>query len=266
MISPDYHFGNMLEYCRYNNQDGRLVIGCMGAEVGDNVALARAELLSLLASRRPGMSGAYYELELRRMVASGEAVRVGRGEYLVGPGAARPAYSFGYSDVAERAADVLLGAFDGADFLVLELAQLNEFLNHQIGQHAVLVSVERDLEDFAFDELAGAFPGKALFRPSVEDYHRYASDGAVVVLRLVTEAPCLGGGWGTPPEKFLVDLLAEPLLRSLVPEGEVPHMYENALGRYAVNVSRLLRYAARRGCREEASALVGDALADGKAR
>lgn len=230
----------------------------------DNGILTRAELLSLLARRRPGMSRAYYELRLRRMVESGEAARVGRGEYLMDPGAACPAYSFGYSDVAKRVAGTLLSALEGVDFRVFELAQLNEFLNHQIGRGVVLVSVERELQDFAFDGLVETFPGIVLFRPSVEDYHRYATRGAIVVVRLVTEAPALGDSWGTPPEKFLVDLLTEPLLHSLVPEGEVPDVYRRALGRYAVNAPRMLRYAARRGCRKEVSPLIDIAPRTGR--
>lgn len=264
MVPFRYYIGNFDANCRYNNRDGEEV-SKVDEEMTDNVVLAKAKVLSLLARRRPGMSSAYYELELRHMLESGEAARVGRGEYLVGPDAVRPTYSYGRSETEEKVVDTLLASFDGADFSVFELAQLNEFLNHQIGRGTVFVSIERDLENFAFDALAEALPGGVLFRPSVEDYHRYATDGAVVVLRLVTEAP-RGGDWGAPPEKFLVDLVAESLLRSLVPEGEVLNVFEGVLRRYVVNVSRLLRYAARRGCREEVSTLVEDALANGKAR
>ena len=71
--------------------------------------------------------------------------------------------------------------------------------------------------------------------------------------RLITEAPIRESGGIVIPklEKMLVDLFSmEPVLE---PFGgaEMDRVFRNAFDTYALNVDTILRYAARRGKRQE---------------
>lgn len=99
-----------------------------------------------------------------------------------------------------------------------------------MAHNAFFVSVENDLGDFVFDTLKTIYPGKVLIYPDAEMYHRYWVEDIIVILRLPTEAPRgKRTAWETCPSE------------------EGASLFENMFGLYAVDESKLFRYARRRG-------------------
>ena len=62
-------------------------------------------------------------------------IRVGWGQYAL-PG--KTVYSYEYSEEAVDVAQWIEKEFDGLDFRVFELVQLNDFINHQIAHNTIL--------------------------------------------------------------------------------------------------------------------------------
>ena len=74
--------------------------------------------------------------------------------------------------------------YEGLDFQVFELIQLNDFVSHQIAHNTIFVTIENKLLDYVSDTLWNAYPGKVLFKPKVDQYYRYRQDDEIVVGRL----------------------------------------------------------------------------------
>jgi len=181
-----------------------------------------------------------------RQVRSGRLFRVARDRYIAGDSGV-VGYSWKYSEDANRVVSEILSATDGLRFSVFEIRQLNEFVNHLYGLNSIFVAVADRAADFVFSDIQPSHVGKVLLRPSAEEFYRYQMDGTIVLLDLPTEAPgCSRSRWRCGIEKWLVDLFAEPLLKDLVSQSELPNILNLAFGRYAVNESALFRYAKRR--------------------
>ena len=169
---------------------------------------------------------------------------------------ARP-YDHEYSDLAVEVASLIQEQYPLVDFSILELIQLNDFVNHQLAHNVLFLSVESDVIEFVFDMLKDQYFGKVFINPTLEMYHQYWSDNMIVINKLTTEAPKSAGiPWYTRLEKLLVDIVADPLLLDSVSESEYPTIYEDAFSMYVVDESCLFRYAARRAVDKKIKKLI----------
>ena len=202
-----------------------------------------------VAMKNCGMysSEASFKSKLQWLINSGKIVRVGRNAYCI-PSDGLYKYRYEHSKLSEDVAGRLQENHPYLDFTIFELAQLNEFINHQVAHNALFVSVEADLGGFVFDTLKAAYPGKILLYPNIDAYHQYWSSDMIVIGKLITESPKDREiPWAARLEKILVDIITDPLLSSTVSESEYPGIYWNAFRKYVVDESCLFRYAKRRG-------------------
>lgn len=121
--------------------------------------------------------------------------------------------------------------FPLVDFVCFESVQLNEFLNHMIAQNTFFIMVERDA---------------------------YWTRDSIVLLNLVSEHPRnTEVKHGISIEQLLVDVVAEKTFRLLYSKNEIYRIYEAADRLCAIDHTRLLRYARRRGKAEEIEKYIG---------
>ena len=126
--------------------------------------------------------------------------------------------------------------------------QLNEFIDHQIANNIIFVSVESDLGGYVFDTLWENHHGSVLLRPAAEDVFRYLVDDLIIIGKLPSESPKgKPEFWDTRIEKMLVDIAVDKLLRQIVSSGEYPALFHNAIQKYTIDKSVMTRYARRRG-------------------
>ena len=210
-------------------------------------SFSRCELLETMKMSGLEIGEAVFKATLQKLLEKGQIVRVGRNAYCVA-GEDLKIYEYQYSDLACNVAACIKEKYPYLDFTVLEMIQLNEFVNHQLAHNVVFISVEEDIGDFVFDTLREKYPGKVFIYPNTEMYHKYRCDDMIVIEKLVSEAPKgQKEKWHTRLEKLLVDLMSDHLLRSSVSEGEYSAIYEDAFRKYAVDESCMFRYAKRRG-------------------
>jgi hypothetical protein len=94
--------------------------------------------------------------------------------------------------------------------------------------------------------------------PSLTDFERYIStNDAIIIRQLISESPLqLVEGISTPTiEKVLVDILGDVEF-SFLQGSEINYVYTTIFERHNVNKSKLLRYATRRGRKEEVEQLI----------
>lgn len=207
----------------------------------------RKDLQDAMSQGGEPVGDALLKFRLQDLLKKGEIIRVGRNAYCVPEETVYP-YEYDYSDEAKEIAGKIQEAHPYLEFMVFEMVQLNEFVNHQLAHNVIFVSVEGDLGDFVFDTLKESYPGKILLNPTPEIYHQYWYDGMVVIERLTTEAPKDKNNiWASRIEKILVDIQADTLMLNALSKSEYPLIYGEAFHKYAIDESCLFRYAKRRG-------------------
>lgn len=216
----------------------------------------RQQVLQSFRNAGYKLSDASFYKRFASMVKDGDLARVGNGLYCLPSNNARP-YDHEYSDLAVEVASLVQEQYPLVDFSIMELIQLNDFVNHQLAHNILFLSVESDVIEFVFDMLKDQYFGKVFINPTLEMYHQYWSDNMIVINKLTTEAPKSAGiSWHTRLEKLLVDIVADPLLLDSVSESEYPTIYEDAFSMYVVDESCLFRYAARRAVDKKIKKLI----------
>lgn len=157
-----------------------------------------------------------------------------------------------YSDKALQLECMIEQEYPLAEFCMFESFLLNEFLNHQIAQNTFVVQVEKELSAFIFDFLDENWEGRTLYKPNKEAYDRYWSEGCIVIVDKISEAPYdKQAPHSIILEKLLVDIFAEPIIRCMFSESEYPLIMETAKDNYHMDLKKMLRYARRRNATEK---------------
>ncbi|MBQ3705569.1 MAG: hypothetical protein II888_03870 [Clostridia bacterium] len=184
--------------------------------------------------------------DLQKRLDTGALVRLGWNQYTVE--LSKPRYAPHYSDLADEIAGIIEGAYVGLDFQISELILLNEFMNHLIAHNTVFVFAENDFQNYVFDTLKQAYPGRVMLRPGVKQYYQYLQEDMIVILRLPTESPKgFDKLWHIRLEKLIVEFLTDKLIRRIVPEGEKETIIQGAFDTYLMDTNTMVRYAKRKG-------------------
>ena len=212
---------------------------------------SREDLRSAMKHCGMNISAANFKAKLQKMLESGVVARTGRNAYYVLQNGISE-YHYNYSELSTQIVDCIVEQYPYLDFVIFELIQCNEFVNHQLAHNMVFVDVDGDAVDFIFDTLKEAYPGKVLLNPTIEEYHKYWYEDMVIIRRLISEAPKNKKiKWQSRMEKLLVDLLADNLLKSILSPVELPVIYEEVFQKYVIDESSLFRYAKRRGAEKK---------------
>lgn len=163
-------------------------------------------------------------------------------------------YQPGISDALFKIAKQLSEKFDEVQHCVWDSVWLNEFVQHQSSKSMLFIEVEKGFEESVFYFLKDKWKNEVFLNPdeNVIDFYITASNKPVIVKKLLTRAPLIERTekkveFYTPSlEKILVDIFAEKHLFHYLHGGELMHIYENALNRYAINYTKLFSYAKRR--------------------
>jgi hypothetical protein len=88
------------------------------------------------------------------------------------------------------------------------------------------------------------------------------SNEPIIITRLTTEAPTqeINKVVTQTIEKLLVDIYCDPVLFSAQQGAELERIYQSAFEKYAVNNTKMLRYASRRNKRDEIENFINKAI------
>ena len=207
------------------------------------------QIIRTITGSVPASSASIYR-KINELIAAGTIVRTAHNTYTFGNESLK-SYTFEYSELAKSVASMIEKNYTDVNFTVFETRQFNEFMNLQIGKNTVLVSVESGLENYIFQDLSEKYPGKVLLKPTKEIMWTYLQENSIIINKLPTEAPkSASEKWMTVPEKFLVDLAADKILKALITPSQIEYIYEGYLNHYQIDIKKMLRYARRRTCED----------------
>jgi len=125
---------------------------------------------------------------------------------------------------------------------------------HQLFRTFIIVEVEKEASEAVFFWLKDSRFNVAL-NPSYDFISKYLSgnEDNIIIKPLISEAPLQKGDGITFPslEKVLVDIICDKSLFNAIQGSEMRNIFTGAFRKYTVITDRLLRYASRRGKREE---------------
>ena len=225
------------------------VIGYITDFAARNKSFRAADLLEESQSAYP-MSRTVLNAYLAKLVEQGKLERIGRGVY--SSSVKKNCFA---PEPGEKAVGMYCSMkqeFPLINICVYEGQWLSPLMHHLANNQAVYLEVEKDASEAVFHKLHEQ--GLTTFhRPDKTEMDKYVNLGGapVIVKNLVTESPLQTGGEIQIPtlEKLLVDMYCDPDFFYLQ-GGEYWHIMHNA-HQYFINMSKMFRYAARRGAAEE---------------
>lgn len=181
-----------------------------------------------------------------KLVQEGIITRVSRGEFKLGFG---KSYFPGLSNKQISLYRKLKTEFPFLSICLWNTSVINEFMLHQPGRFYNLVEVEKEGMESLFYFLKDKNMPVYL-DPSPELIRRYVTDekNPWIVKLLVSESPTqeINGITTVTLEKILVDIFCDPLLFDAQQGSEMDRIFKEAFEKYAINESKMLRYASRR--------------------
>ncbi|MDD3787308.1 MAG: hypothetical protein PHO94_01265 [Petrimonas sp.] len=201
-----------------------------------------------------------YELELKpttlnwriyELVVKGVLERIGRGSFKIGK---NKYFVPGLDHKIKSIHNKIRSELPFVEFCVWNTSLLNEFTLHTSDKHFTLVEVEKDSAE-SVSLLLKEKNNNIFFNPNSEILEQYIFNifNPTIVKFLVSESPLQKvKKYSTVTlEKVLVDLYCDKDLFSFYQGREKSIIFKEAYEKYTVNNSKLLRYAARRGKKEE---------------
>lgn len=190
---------------------------------------------------------------IHELVQKGVIARVGKGRYQIGT---TKVYIPQLNNRIFRLNKWLANQFPFASYCIWSARWIQEFAHHIPKSDMLIVEVERDILDSAELNLIDHFQQVNILRP--RDKSLLQKTRNVVIIRpLIEEAPVqeIRQVPTNTLEKFLVDIVCNTEFEFLA-GSEMENIYKNAFDKYTVNRDKMMRYAGRRGKRENISKLI----------
>jgi hypothetical protein len=188
---------------------------------------------------------------ISKLVQEGILTRIGRGEFRLGSG---KSYSPELSDKQISLYRKLTAEFPFLSICTWNTSVINEFMLHQPARFYNFLEVEKEGMESLFYFLKDKNMTVYL-DPSPELIRRYLTDekDPWIVKPLVSESPTqeINGIITVTLEKILVDIFCDALLFSAQQGSEMDRIFKEAFEKYAINESKMLRYASRRRKKQE---------------
>jgi hypothetical protein len=221
----------------------------------------RKELIVYLKKHKQNVSPNAVWIQLDRLVKNNKLVRLERGLYSLLPSTKKNFIAF-VSDELIQLFQRIKVQFPFVKYCVWSSKTIVPYMQTIPNLNFIYVDVERDVAESIFNFLNDNNSKRVFLTPNQDDFNRYViGTDAIIVRTLVSEAPLqVIEGINTPSiEKILVDVAGDVEFDFL--QGtEITYFYRNVIEPHNINKSKLMRYATRRGRRQEVEQLFNNAL------
>lgn len=192
-----------------------------------------------------------FRSRIYRLRKMGVLQQIGRGVYRIGE---QVIFIPTITPTTKRIFTAIHKQFPYVNKSIWHTSTLNEFMLHQPFKFNLIIEVEKDAVESVFHYVKEKF-NNVYLNPNAEIYQNYISGktDSVIVKSMITESPVQKIYNVTTPtiEKILVDIYSDKIIYSAFQGNEMNNIFKRAVNKYTVNSSTLLRYALRRGKREE---------------
>lgn len=220
--------------------------------------LVRKDFVPWFESAYPSGSVRSMDTELRKMVDARMMERIGYGQYRVCPGV-KPPYIPVVSNEMKTLFSGIKEKYPYAEFCIWQARAISSFMQHVPSIDVLILETNYCLAEAVYDDVGEMSAGRTvLLKPTEKECRFYASGTpSLLVKDLISEAPviCVDGVTTASLEKILVDATIAPEFE-FARGSELFTIFENADQMYRIGKKTMLRYAARRGKKEEIEKLI----------
>ena len=204
-----------------------------------------------LLPHSPGVERTKLIWYLSKLCKQGKIHRIGRGLYTAQK---KQTFNVVVTEQARKLYNELKTAFPLADFCVYHGSTFIPLLHDLAFNNCIYVETNRDATESVFNHLRNSMNDHLFLAPNLDAMYRYVDvrQHNVIVKPMVTESPvALDKGMPIPTlEKLLVDIRVDKDFHYMQGyEGFL--IFRTAVTDFIVNQNKLLRYAERRGIKEE---------------
>ncbi|MFN8436000.1 MAG: DUF6577 family protein [Cytophagales bacterium] len=215
-----------------------------------NKVLDKKTLMATLKLEFPDIPDATINWRLHQLKELGVIQSMGYGKYAL---TELKNYVPDLSSSIKRIHNKILKELPYTTFCVWESKWFNEFMLHQLFKNYQVVEVEKESVEAVFNTLTD-FSKKVFLNPTTEIYLRYIAnfDEVIIVKTLVSESPIVKTDdiWVASLEKLLVDCLVDKELFA-AQQNELDFIFKSVFSKYTLSISKMTRYARRRGHESE---------------
>jgi hypothetical protein len=188
---------------------------------------------------------------IRQLVKKGIIKRIGHGVYSTGES---KTFVPQLDQEHKKLYKELKVDFPYSDLCIWDTLILNRFMLHQPFRFMTIIEADTDSVKSVFFKMQD-FNASVFLGTDNDMIERYGSteNRIVIVKLLVSEAPTqeTNGLTTVTLEKILVDLFCDEMIFSAFQGNERSIIFKNAFNDYTLNQNKILRYAQRRGRRDD---------------
>lgn len=185
------------------------------------------------------------------LVEKGILERIGKGVFKIGK---TWVFVPNMDNKTKAISNKLQSKFPFSTFCIWNTSLLNEFSVHISNNHFTLVEVERESLESVFLSLKEKY-NAVFLNPNADMLEQYVFNASnpIIVKPLISEAPLqrIKNINTATIEKILVDLFCDEDLFQIYQGRERNIIFKEAYSKYTINNTKLLRYASRRGRKDE---------------
>lgn len=151
--------------------------------------------------------------------------------------------------------DLASEKFYEPDFAIWSTAWMNEFSRHQTFNNITIMEAPADMTESLFGVLKECEVSNVFLKPTTEQIYNYVigKEHPIIIKNLIFKSPLIKHRqYSTPTlEKILVDLYCDAKIFYMYQGNEMQVIFNSALSKYAINYTKLIQYARRRGKNKE---------------
>lgn len=221
-----------------------------------NMVYFENEIYGLVKRQKQDVSEQKFKWILYELERDGVLSRIGTKRYIAGV----EKYKYELREESKAIDEFISSSFPEVNYVIWESTQLNEWVNFLHNQNTIFVDVEKELFDFVVDGLMEEFGDEytILVNPDEQTVSRYRRDNLVIVKKLFSRSPADKKGHRIKLEKLIVDLLCDKYYVWMLDSSAVEAVFSGVKKNYAIDTTKMLNYAKRRGVLPAAKTLWGD--------
>lgn len=190
-------------------------------------------------------------VRISRLKTKGIIVNISKGWYKVNN---NKIFEPEINSYLKKISGMLQKEFPFLDFFVWKTFWLNELTTLQLMSNIFVIEVEAGTEDAVFRKIKDSLSHRIFLNPNENEWINYKADDKenIIIKTMITESPQkkYKNIKIARLEKILVDLYCDKFWKVMF-LSEVDNIYREACGNFGINFNTLLRYAARRGKKED---------------
>jgi hypothetical protein len=225
----------------------------------NNKQFTRRELIVYLEKHQQSISPNAISVQLKRLLDNHTLIRTKIGVYTL-PEQSETNFFITNTDDVKQISGQIKQQFPFINFCVWNSKIILPYMHHVPNLNFLLVDVERDATEAVFNALNTDNSNRVFLIPTQTDFDRYIiGNKAIIVRTLVSESPLQVFENIPAPsiEKILVDVMGDVEF-SFLQGAELHYVYTTIFERHKISKNKLLRYATRRGRKQEIQQLLND--------